>query len=269
VGRGAYQRRTEVRGCAPCAAKRGTRVGQDMRPRAASALKVPGLLWPQYFVGDAFCGGINIEKFVSECRAPLFPEAWNHWTLLWSLKGAPSKRTLQEWTVKVMRQWFDRWHTKVGNQDFGDFDHLSVHVGDIGSVPKAPWGEYRVVATPDQTCARYRAETGIGVNVDGSAGVQAVEVRFVLRGSARDMPWPVWKPNATSIVSPLLGFNEWCPNQARVAVIQVREPDQRDVPKEERLEDLPGKPSFQIAVGGTVAALALAGGVVLVLLLKR
>lgn len=218
--------------------------------RAASSLRRRRA---QFRTGSLLCPGIDPDEFAQSCRAPVFNNHWNVWRLYRTTRDNPTDAELRATADAFLAQITKH----VGS---GSIPHIQ-HALDV-----APsWAEGRKVLARREDCSPVPMLKDSPID----PAFRTIWLRFVYRGSATSMPWPVRKIS-------WIGAASACPVDADWILDRVLEPDLIDVPAEGEDPILPpayGKdlpdpkkliPKIGIGLGiAAVAVAAVAGAYVL------
>lgn len=114
-------------------------------------------------------------------RVRLFPEKVNQWVLGRTLVDSPTRQSVEDTTMAVLRRWFG--DSGIGFLTGEASDAVdAIQIVDVAyerPIPRAS-DERRETLDPVPTLA------------PSPGGYLYVTVRFNYRGLERDMPWPVW-----------------------------------------------------------------------------
>lgn len=136
-------------------------------------------------IGDIGCLGIDVDKWLAENRAPLFPGQVNRWLLARTLRDNPSDSKVKSSMLDSFARWFpggwvtDPWlETSEGGRTSG-LDGLR-----IVNASKDGRSTFKDIVKSREACT-------IIPTVEGSKGVLYVEVVFNYRSQADNIAWPV------------------------------------------------------------------------------
>lgn len=175
-------------------------------------------LHSKYAAGDVvdtvLCYGADLDKYRSECAAPLFPDMWNTWTLF---KATTSSDTPAGAADKALA--FMTWLNNVVLG--GKIRHVTAEAygARVGEKLDGPIVTTPPIATRQNVC-------DILPTLEASSGkppFYAVNVRFVYRGTEVGTPWPAYK----MIAGVKLAL---CPVGARWLLDTIYAPSQEHVP---------------------------------------
>lgn len=173
----------------------------------------------RYLIGDLGCLGIDVDKWLKENQAPLFPGMTNRWLLARTLRDNPSDAKVKNSLLDSMARWFpggwvtDPWfETSEGGRQEG-IDGIRI-----------------VNATRTLSTLKDAVKTSndctIIPTVEGSKGVLYVELVFNYRSQGDKIPWPV--DTLQDIISdpiPLQSLQR-CPDKADWILLAVGKPVQ-------------------------------------------
>jgi hypothetical protein len=169
-------------------------------------------------IGDLGCLGIDVEKWLKDNRAPLFPGQVNRWLLARTLRDSPSDAQVKNSLLDSFARWFpggwvtDPWfETSEGGRQEG-IDGIRVV-----NASKDLRSTFKNVVKSRESCT-------IMPTVEGKMGVLFVEVVFNYRMPATDIAWPV--DVLHSLLSdpvPILSMQA-CPDKTDWALVAVGMP---------------------------------------------
>lgn len=145
----------------------------------------PGTSNWEPLIGDLGCLGIDVDKWLKENRAPLFPGQINRWLLARTLRDSPSDAQVKNSLLDSMTRWFpggwvtDPWFETAegGRQEGIDGIRIVNASKDARSTFKDP--------------IKTREQCTIMPTVEGSKGTVYVEMVFNYRQPTTDIAWPV------------------------------------------------------------------------------
>lgn len=175
------------------------------------------------------CTIADIEAFLEACQIPLYPGKWNTWLLLRTLTDEPEIGQVEATARAVLRWWFKSSATWPGLTR-GDVDNFELVVGEAQdpsttpTPPVSPWG--------DRSRSAHRQDCDQFMTLKPGAYIP-IWVRFVYRGQAQRMGWPVRR-----VFFPGIAIS--CPIEADWLLDSVYEP----IADEEIPEPTPGLPGL-------------------------
>lgn len=170
-------------------------------------------------LGDIGCLGVDIAKWNNTNKVPLFPDAHNTWVIKVRSKSYSGAELTEEVKSIFEGRWFSSGlSTMYGGPDVGRAEIQSIRVLNVSQ--------------PSEIMSMYPAPLTAVWNTSGpqldwqDKGAEAyVEVRFVYRGSLREMFWP-------RTVSGYFQASWYCPKDTEFGVYTVYAPSYKDVPAE-------------------------------------
>lgn len=175
-----------------------------------------------FHTGDLGCGDVDIEAFKASCRAPLFPNRWNTWSLFRTTTDNPSRTELEEKSRAVLDLWFGG----IFGRPFQDLaTNVELVTFDDPGDGKEPFGRNVDPVARKEDCTQFMyLRPGPYVRVG---------VRFAYRGTATNMPWPVHRNQL---------MNSWCPIDCDWMLDRVFPPEDEVIP--EPPSTFPNLPGF-------------------------
>lgn len=181
-------------------------------------------------IGDLGCAGIDVEKWRSNNRAPLYPGKMNRWLLVRTLRDNPDEEDVRLTLLAVFNKWFegspiDPVLTSGGGAP-GPVDNISIVRSSRAAFQLAD-------------VVRRREDLSTLPTVNASGGVFYLEVHFACRALAKDMPWPV--RTAPGVFGVQLASSSECPLNTDWMLSEVGKPTTEAPPERPLVDVLAGK----------------------------
>lgn len=207
---------------------------------------------------------VDVAGFQALCRMPL-RQGWNLWLLGRTLDDDPPAHDLGVYARRVVQWWFAEVGARTGTVD--NFEARVLDRDDWQKSLSELGGGRPIVASSDECDAKLEPER---LDFRGDSGFRVVLVRFVYRGSRKDLPWPV----SRAVIlpgqpGPTTATAEWCPKEADWIALAAYE-DREDVPPPKDpidLDDPLGLKALAEAAGEVLvplAVIAVAAAVVII-----
>lgn len=173
-------------------------------------------------IGDLGCLGIDVEKWLKDNRAPLFPGQVNRWLLARTLRDSPTDSTVKNSLLESMARWFPgSWMTDPRLTPWLETSE--------GGRAEGLDGIRIINASKDgrstfENVVRSREQCTIVPTVEGSKGVIYVEVVFNYRSQVDNVAWPIDVLHGVfTDPVPLLSLQS-CPDKADWMLVAVGVP---------------------------------------------
>jgi hypothetical protein len=204
----------------------------------------------------------NVEEWKAANKAPLFPGVWNRWLLARTGRDNPDDKTLRDTLAAVMTRWFPNgdwgraevlvtYTVPAGSARSGQVT-TSAGVADLIHVVKVWRGQKFPPVLP---AVKRREQLTVLPTLRSGYDDVYMLIEFVYRGTAREMPWPVYRA-ADSIFT----YSGWCPIEADWMLVQALQPDVTEKPPS------PLTPGEKVVtnVQSYVPTIAVVGGLVVI-----